>query len=306
MKRRTRKLAALAWGLAAVGLVGSIASVVWASGTVPSSIGSPGCRTLGISCAPGHVGPAVAQVTAGTGAGAVPGVRPAKAVGTSSAGSGPAPAAAHVALTDTKTGKNKPRKRPPAVTSTVSAPPPADTSPPPVAPSVDPAPTSRPPGTPSTKPAPTSPPPSHGLVVAVASPQPVARVVVARTLPQRLGHVMAPAVPSRSPWRHAMAPAVSSTPWHAMAPAISSPPPRHALMAAPQLGGRGPPSWVRATVSANWSGSSHTWGGSQQTSVGSPFAATPPSGRPRRLTPPVPRDTLTVSAPAAPWRGTLG
>jgi hypothetical protein len=61
MKRRTGILATLAWGSAAVGLAGTVAAVVWASGPDPGSLQAPACRTLGMSCAHLRVGPIAAS-----------------------------------------------------------------------------------------------------------------------------------------------------------------------------------------------------------------------------------------------------
>ena len=61
MKGRTGTLATLACGFVAFGLVGSIAAVLWASGSSTRVPRLPACRTLGISCAPGHLGPGFAQ-----------------------------------------------------------------------------------------------------------------------------------------------------------------------------------------------------------------------------------------------------
>lgn len=67
MERRTARLAALAWGLVACGLVGGFAAVVWASGAPTGQSRTPACRTLGISCTRDALGSPVGPATPGVG-----------------------------------------------------------------------------------------------------------------------------------------------------------------------------------------------------------------------------------------------
>ena len=60
MKRSTRTLPALAWGIAVVAVAGAIVAVAWASGSLGHAFRNPTCRTLGISCPHGRVGSAAA------------------------------------------------------------------------------------------------------------------------------------------------------------------------------------------------------------------------------------------------------
>ena len=78
MKRSTRTLPTVAWGLAAIGIAGSIAAAVWSAGSFTSSSRFLACRTLGIACARAHDGSA-APTPAG-GRGAAPTGRPTEAV----------------------------------------------------------------------------------------------------------------------------------------------------------------------------------------------------------------------------------
>ena len=132
MKGRTGTLATLACGFVAFGLAGSIAAVLWASGSSTRVPRLPACRTLGISCAPGHLGPGFAQGKSAhdAGAGVGPGsralgaqqsVRPSEAVGTtapSTAGRPERQGAENVVLTDKSTLRTSSGSHPASATLT--------------------------------------------------------------------------------------------------------------------------------------------------------------------------------------------
>ncbi len=132
MKGRTGTLATLACGFVAFGLAGSTAAVLWASGSSTRVPRLPACRTLGISCAPGHLGPGFAQgnsahdAGAGVGPGsralaAQQGVRPSEAVGTtapSTAGRPERQGAENVVLTNKSTPRTSSGSHPASATLT--------------------------------------------------------------------------------------------------------------------------------------------------------------------------------------------
>ena len=225
MKGRTGTLATLACGFVAFGLAGSIAAVLWASGSSTRVPQLPSCRTLGISCGAGHLGPGFAQRTSGNGAraGVGPassavegqqGARPSEAVGAtapSTAGRPEQPVAKSVALTDRSAPRTSSGSRPTSATLT------SQDSPLPRAPESSAAPTShgsRPasatltsqgspsPRAPGSSAAPTShgspSPPAHASPLPAASsahpPRPLAppprEHATARPLPLSRRHVM--------------------------------------------------------------------------------------------------------------------
>ncbi len=228
MNRRTGTLAMLAWGLVALGLAGSAWAVVWATGSSSGPSALPACRTLGLSCSPGHFGtiPLAAPVPVpgpvlgttgrgartkrGTGAAAESGAAPSEAVGPT-----PSSTASAIASAPTSPSASSSSRSDASAASSRAAPPVPSVSPARPAPSV---PSTSVPSTsvPSTSVPSTSVPPSvppAPSTPAVSRPAPVAPSVVLtdRTVPRpRTEDTASP--PSSAPFEKGRAPYPATSP----------------------------------------------------------------------------------------------